>query len=378
MSTPDIIIPAALLPADGRFGCGPSKVRPEAVAALAAVGSTWLGTSHRQRPVLDAVGRLRGGLRELFSLPDGYEVVLGNGGATVFWDVATFGLIERQSQHCAFGEFSAKFAQAAVEAPHIDAPEILESEPGSRPDPVANDAIDLYALTHNETTTGVMMPVLRPRHSDGRTAVGLVAVDATSGGGALPVDPAEFDAYYFSPQKSFASDGGLWIALLSPGAVARVGSIKGSGRWIPASIDLSIALENSRKDQTYNTPALATIFLMNEQIAWMLEHGGLGWAAGRSAESARIMYGWAEASHFATPFVTDPEHRSTVVATIDFDARVDAQVVSKVLRANGIVDTDAYRKLGRNQLRIGLFPAVDPADVEALTGSIDFIVAALS
>jgi len=378
MDTLDIVIPAPLLPADGRFGCGPSKIRPEAVAALAAVGSTWLGTSHRQRPVLDAVGRLRAGLRELFSLPDGYEVVLGNGGSTAFWDVATFGLIERKSQHCVFGEFSSKFAQASAEAPHLDDPEIVRSEPGTRPDPVASEAVDVYALTHNETSTGVMMPVLRPRHADGRVAAGLVAVDATSGGGGLLVDPPEFDAYYFSPQKSFASDGGLWVALLSPAAVARVGSIKGSGRWMPASIDLSIALDNSRKDQTYNTPSLATIFLMNEQIAWMLEHGGLGWAAGRSAESARIVYGWAEASDYATPFVADPSHRSNVVATIDLDARVDAQVVSKVLRANGIVDTDAYRKLGRNQLRIGLFPAVDPADVEAFTRSVDFVVAALS
>jgi phosphoserine aminotransferase len=378
MSTPDIIIPASLLPADGRFGCGPSKVRPEAVAALAAVGSTWLGTSHRQRPVLDAVGRLRAGLRDLFSLPDGYEVVLGNGGATAFWDVATFGLIERKSQHCVFGEFSSKFAQAAAEAPHLEDPEIVKSEPGTRPDPVANDAIDVYALTDNETSTGVMMPVIRPRHADGRVAAGLVAVDATSGGGGLLVDPAEFDAYYFSPQKSFASDGGLWIALLSPAAVARVGSIKGSGRWIPASIDLSIALDSSRKDQTYNTPSLATIFLMNEQIGWMLEHGGLPWAAGRCAASARMVYDWADASDYATPFVADPSHRSNVVATIDLDARVDAQVVSKVLRANGIVDTDAYRKLGRNQLRIGLFPAVEPADVEAFTRSVDFVVAALS
>jgi phosphoserine aminotransferase len=378
MSTPDIVIPASLLPADGRFGCGPSKVRPEAVAALAAVGSTWLGTSHRQRPVLDAVGRLRGGLRDLFGLPDGYEVVLGNGGSTVFWDVATFALIERTSQHCVFGEFSSKFAQAAAEAPHIGEPQIVKSEPGTRPDPVADDAVDLYALTHNETSTGVMMPILRPRHADGRVAAGLVAVDATSGGGGLPVDPAEFDAYYFSPQKSFASDGGLWIALLSPAAIDRVGSIKASGRWIPASIDLSIAIDNSRKDQTYNTPALATIFLMNEQISWMLANGGLAWAAGRSAESARIVYAWAEASGFATPFVADPAHRSSVVATIDLDERVDAQVVSRVLRANGIVDTDSYRKLGRNQLRIGLFPAVDPADVEAFTKSVDFVVSALS
>jgi phosphoserine aminotransferase len=378
MSSPEIVIPASLLPADGRFGCGPSKVRPEAVEALASVGRSWLGTSHRQRPVLDAVGRLRAGLLDLFGLPEGHEVVLGNGGSTVFWDVATFGLIERKSQHCVFGEFSSKFAAAAKEAPHLDDPEILGSDPGSRPDPVANDAVDLYALTHNETSTGVMMPVVRPRHADGRVASGLVAVDATSGGGALPVDPAEFDAYYFAPQKVFASDGGLWIVLLSPAAVERIGAIKAGGRWQPASLDLSIALESSRKDQTYNTPALATIFLMNEQIAWMLGNGGLAWAAGRSAESARIVYAWAEASDYATPFVADPAHRSTVVATIDLDERVDAQVVSKVLRANGIVDTDAYRKLGRNQLRLGLFPAVEPADVEAFTKSVDFVVSALS
>ena len=378
MSTPEIVIPPSLLPADGRFGCGPSKVRPEAVAALAAVGKSWLGTSHRQRPVLDAVGRLRSGLAELFALPDGYEVVLGNGGSTVFWDVATFGLIEHRSQHCVFGEFSSKFAAAAKEAPHLADPEIIKSEPGTRPEPVADDAVDLYGLTHNETSTGVMMPVVRPRHADGRAAAGLVAVDATSGGGALPVDPAEFDAYYFAPQKVFASDGGLWIALLSPTAVERVGAIKTSGRWQPASLDLSIALDNSRKDQTYNTPSLATVFLMNEQVAWLLGNGGLAWSAARSAESARVVYSWAEASEFATPFVADPAHRSNVVATIDFDERVDAQVVSKVLRANGIVDTDSYRKLGRNQLRIGLFPAIEPSDVEAFTKSVDYVVAALS
>jgi phosphoserine aminotransferase len=378
MSTPEIVIPTSLLPADGRFGCGPSKVRPEAVEALASVGRAWLGTSHRQRPVLDAVGRLRAGLRDLFGLPEGHEVVLGNGGSTVFWDVATFGLIDWKSQHCVFGEFSSKFAAAAKEAPHLDEPDIVRSEPGSRPDPVANDAVDLYALTHNETSTGVMMPVVRPRHADGRVASGLVAVDATSGGGALPVDPADFDAYYFAPQKVFASDGGLWVVLLSPAAVERIGAIKASGRWQPASLDLSIALESSRKDQTYNTPALATIFLMNEQIAWMLGNGGLAWAAARSAESARIVYSWAEASDYATPFVADPAHRSTVVATIDLDERVDAQVVSTVLRANGIVDTDAYRKLGRNQLRIGLFPAIEPADVQAFTRSVDFVVSALS
>jgi phosphoserine aminotransferase len=378
MSTPEIVIPTSLLPADGRFGCGPSKVRPEAVEALASVGRAWLGTSHRQRPVLDAVGRLRAGLRDLFGLPEGHEVVLGNGGSTVFWDVATFGLIDWKSQHCVFGEFSSKFAAAAKEAPHLDEPDIVRSEPGSRPDPVANDAVDLYALTHNETSTGVMMPVVRPRHADGRVASGLVAVDATSGGGALPVDPADFDAYYFAPQKVFASDGGLWVVLLSPAAVERIGAIKASGRWQPASLDLSIALESSRKDQTYNTPALATIFLMNEQIAWMLGNGGLAWAAARSAESARSVYSWAEASDYATPFVADPAHRSTVVATIDLDERVDAQVVSTVLRANGIVDTDAYRKLGRNQLRIGLFPAIEPADVQAFTRSVDFVVSALS
>jgi phosphoserine aminotransferase len=377
MSTPDVVIPASLLPADGRFGCGPSKVRPEAVAALAAVGSSWMGTSHRQRPVLDAVGRLRAGLAELFDLPESYEVVLGNGGSTTFWDVATFGLIRRRSQHCVFGEFSSKFAQAAAEAPHLEDPEVVKAEPGTRSAPVANDSIDVYALTHNETSTGVMMPIARPRDGAG-VAAGLVVVDATSGGGALPVDPREFDAYYFAPQKVFASDGGLWIALLSPAAVERVGAIKGDQRWMPASLDLQIAIDNSRKDQTYNTPALATIFLMNEQVAWLLGNGGLAWSAARSAESAGIVYGWAEASDFATPFVSDPADRSSVVATIDLDARVDAQVVSKVLRANGIVDTDAYRKLGRNQLRIGLFPAVEPSDVEAFTKSVDYVVAALS
>jgi phosphoserine aminotransferase len=376
MSTPDIVIPASLLPADGRFGCGPSKVRPEAVAALAAVGRSWMGTSHRQRPVLDVVGLLRSGLAELFGLPDGYEVVLGNGGSTTFWDIATFGLIERRSQHCVFGEFSSKFAQAAAEAPHLDDPEIVKSEPGTRAVPVANDSIDVYALTHNETSTGVMMPIARPRDGAG-VARGLVVVDATSGGGALPVDPREFDAYYFAPQKVFASDGGLWIALLSPAAIERVGAIKGDQRWMPASLDLQIAIDNSRKDQTYNTPGLATIFLMNEQVAWILGNGGLAWSAARSAESARIVYGWAEASDYGTPFVADPADRSNVVATIDLDAKVDAQVVSRVLRVNGIVDTDSYRKLGRNQLRIGLFPAIEPSDVEAFTRSVDYVVAAL-
>jgi phosphoserine aminotransferase len=276
-----------------------------------------------------------------------------------------------------FGEFSSKFATAAAEAPHLEEPSIVRSEPGTRPDPVADDDVDLYALTHNETSTGVMMPIARPRHADGRVASGIVAVDATSGAGALPVDPADVDVYYFAPQKVFASDGGLWIALLSPAAIERVGAVKASGRWQPASLDLSIALENSRKDQTYNTPSLATIFLMNQQVAWLLENGGLPWSTARSAESARIVYDWATASHHAAPFVADPADRSTVVATIDLDARIDAQAVSRVLRANGIVDTDAYRKLGRNQLRIGLFPAIDPADVAAFTRCVDYVVGAL-
>ena len=370
----EIKIPAGLLPKDGRFGCGPSKVRPEAVRALADVAQSWMGTSHRQAPVKDVVGSVRRGLAELFSLPDGYEVVLGNGGSTVFWDIATFGLVEDHSQHLVFGEFSSKFAEAVAAAPHLKDPQRIETEPGTHPVAVATEGIDLYALTHNETSTGVAMPIERPAGTDGA----LVAVDATSGAGALRWRPTDADVYYFAPQKVFASDGGLWLAVCSPAAVERIERIAASGRWIPASLDLLTALENSRKDQTYNTPALATIFLLDQQLQWFNGNGGLDWSAARSESSAATLYGWAEASDFATPFVVDPAKRSPVVGTIDLDAAIDAGTVCNVLRANGVVDTDAYRKLGRNQLRVGMFPAVDPDDVEALTRCVDHVVGQLS
>ena len=377
---PDIRIPADLLPADGRFGCGPSKVRPEALAALAATGTAYLGTSHRQAGVKSVVAAVRGGLAELFSLPGDYEVVLGNGGSTAFWDAATFGLIERRSQHLSFGEFGAKFAEAAAAAPHLDDPEIIASAPGTHPELDGHAGIDAYAFPHNETSTGVAKAVRRPEGAD---ADALVLVDATSGAGGLRVHPAEFDVYYFAPQKCFASDGGLWIALCSPRALERIARIKASGRWIPASLDLSIALDNSTKDQTYNTPALTTLFLLREQVDWILDQGGLEWAAARCDESAGFLYRWAEASPYATPFVATPGERSSVVGTVDLDERaaaggaLNADTVSKVLRANGIVDTESYRKLGRNQLRIGMFPAVDPQDVRALTGCVDHVVAQL-
>lgn len=372
-STPDIKIPADLLPADGRFGCGPSKVRPEAVTALAAEARDYLGTSHRQATVKFMVSRLRNGIAEMFALPDGYEVLLGNGGTTVFWDAATFGLIEKRSQHLDFGEFSSKFAKAAKAAPFLDDPEVIKSDPGTHPEAVANPEVDLYALTHNETSTGVSMEIRRPAG-----ATGLVAVDATSAAGGLRFDAAETDVYYFAPQKCLASDGGLWLAACSPAAIERIERISASGRWIPASIDLSVALDNSRKDQTYNTPSLTTVFLAVQQIEWINNNGGLAFAAGRCDRSAETIYSWAEASDYATPYVSDPAMRSHVVATIDLDDRIDASQVSKILRANGIVDTDAYRKLGRNQLRIALFPAIDPEDVAALTVCIDHVVSALS
>lgn len=370
-----VTIPADLLPSDGRFGSGPSKVRPEAVEALSKAARGYLGTSHRQAGVRSVVGRLRTGLQALFNLPDGYEVVLGNGGTTVFWDAATFGLIERKSQHLSFGEFSSKFAAAAAAAPHLDDPEVIESAPGTHPDPVARPDVDVYALTHNETSTGVMTAIRRP---DGAGDEGLVAVDATSGAGGLRVDPAEFDCYYFAPQKCFAADGGLWVAACSPRAVERIERIAGSGRWIPQSIDIKTALDNSRLDQTYNTPALATLLLFAEQVDWMNENGGLEFSAGRCDRSAEHLYGWAEASPFASPFVEKPDERSHVVGTIDFGQSVDANTIAKVLRANGIVDTESYRKLGRNQLRIAMFPAIEPDDVLALTKCIDHVVGALS
>jgi phosphoserine aminotransferase len=377
--TPDIAIPDNLVPTDGRFGSGPSKVRPEAVADLAARAGHFLGTSHRQRTVKSVVGGLRDGLRHLFSLPDGYEVALGNGGTTTFWDAATFGLIDRKSQHLSFGEFSSKFATAASTAPHLDEPEIITSDVGTHPTSVARDDIDLYALTHNETSTGVMMPILRPvggrlPHDGG----GLVAVDATSGAGGLPVDPAEFDAYYFAPQKCFGSDGGLWVALLSPAAQDRIAAIAATKRWVPASIDLSVALDNSKLDQTYNTPALATILLFENQVAWFNDNGGMPFSSGRCDKSSEILYTWAEGSDFATPFVSREQDRSHVVGTIDIDDAIDAATVASVLRANGIVDTEPYRKLGRNQLRIAMFPAIEPDDIASLCACINYVVGALA
>ncbi|MUH49672.1 MAG: phosphoserine transaminase [Actinobacteria bacterium] len=366
-------IPSALLPADGRFGCGPSKVRPEQISALSAVGATLLGTSHRQSPVKNLVGAVRSGLVDLFDLPDGWEIVLGNGGSTVFWDVATFGLIREHSVHAVFGEFSSKFAEAVSAAPHLDQPTIARSEPGDHPVVPADPDADVYALTHNETSTGVMMPPLRPLHA---SADSLVVVDATSAAGGLLWNPAEVDVYYFAPQKSFASDGGLWLAACSPRALERIRSIGASDRWVPASLDLAIALDNSVLNQTYNTPALATLVMLNEQLQWMLRNGGLAWANGRSVRSSDALYSWADARDWATPFVIDPSKRSQVVGTIDLTG-VDANDVCAALRANGIVDTDSYRKLGRNQLRVGMFPAVDPADVVALTSCIDHVVAVL-
>ena len=368
-----IIIPSELKPVDGRFGCGPSKIRPEALAALSASGNSILGTSHRQKPVKNVVKRVREGLTSLFNLPEGYEVVLGNGGSTAFWDIATFGLIEERSQHLVFGEFSSKFAAASKEAPFLGEPTVIKSEPGSHPVASAEAGIDVYALTHNETSTGVAMPILRPAGTDGA----LVLVDATSAASGLMVEAKEFDTYYFAPQKSFASDGGLWIAIMSPAAIARAEKIKASGRWVPAFFDLGIAMENSRLDQTYNTPALVTLMLLAEQIEWMNSNGGLSFAAGRSTKSSDILYSWAEKTSYTTPFVTDAAMRSKVVGTINFDDAIDATKIAAALRENGIVDTEPYRKLGKNQLRIGMFPAVDPSDVEALTRCIDHVVAAL-
>ena len=366
-----VTIPDAIKPRDGRFGCGPSKIRDAAIDNLSTKGRAILGTSHRQKAVKNIVGEIRAGLTQLFSLPDGYEILLGNGGSTAFWDIATFGLIEERSQHLSFGEFSAKFASAAKATPFLKDPSVITAEPGTHPLPKAETGIDTYALTHNETSTGVAMPILRPEG----IGESLVLVDATSAAGGLTVSAKEFDVYYFAPQKSFASDGGLWIALMSPRAIARIETIKKSGRWIPAFFDLSIALENSRLDQTYNTPALATLLLLADQIEWMNAGGGLSFAAGRSAESAKIIYDWAETTSYTTPFVTNPAMRSNVVATINFADSIDALEIAKVLRANGIVDTEPYRKLGKNQLRIGMFPAIDPADVAALTKCIEYVVA---
>ena len=365
-----LTIPTDLLPADGRFGAGPSKIDPAHLDALAATGTSLMGTSHRQAPVKNLVGRVREGVAALFGLPDGYQVVLGNGGATAFWDIATYGLIREKRQHLAFGEFSSKCAKAAAAAPWLATPSIISSDPGSRPVAVAEDGVDAYAWAHNETSTAVMTEVVRPAGSDGA----LVLIDATSGAGGLPVDVHQVDAYYFAPQKSFASDGGLWLALMSPAALERAAEIAGSGRHVPAFFDLPTAIDNSAKNQTYNTPSVATLFLMAEQLDWMLANGGLAGMVERTTASSTNLYGWAERTAFTTPYVADPAARSLVIGTIDFDDAIDADTVAKVLRANGVVDTEPYRKLGRNQLRIAMYPAIDPADIAALTASIDWVV----
>jgi len=372
-SAPTITIPTGLLPTDGRFGCGPSKVRPEQLAALAATGSSVMGTSHRQKPVKDVVARVRSGMRELFALPEGYEVVLGNGGTTAFWDAAAFGLVRERSLHLTNGEFSSKFASVTKGAPFLGEPVVIAAEPGSAPEPVADPSCDLIAWAHNETSTGVMIPVQRPAASDGA----LVAIDATSGAGGLPVNITDADVYYFAPQKCFASDGGLWIALMSPAAQERVAEIGSSDRWVPEFLSLTTALDNSVKEQTYNTPAVATLLLLADQVEWMNAQGGLDWCTTRTTDSSTRLYNWAEASDYATPFVVEAAQRSLVVGTIDFDDNVDAAAVAKVLRANGIVDTEPYRKLGRNQLRVGMFPAIEPDDVSALTACIDHVVTQL-
>ncbi|MFJ8914047.1 MULTISPECIES: phosphoserine transaminase [unclassified Amycolatopsis] len=367
---PELTLPADLKPADGRFGCGPSKVRDEQLANLAKSGATYLGTSHRQKPVKSLVGRVRAGLSELFSLPEGYEVVLGNGGTTAFWDAAAFGLVRERAQHFTYGEFSSKFATVTKGAPFLADPIVVKADPGSAPEIAYEAGADLVGWAHNETSTGVAVPVRRPEGSEGA----LVAIDATSGAGGLPVKAEDFDVYYFAPQKSFASDGGLWIALASPAAVERIGEIGASDRWIPEFLSLTTALDNSRKDQTYNTPAVSTLFLLADQIEWMNSNGGLEWTTSRTRDSSTRLYEWAEKTSYTTPFVSDPSLRSQVVGTIDFADEVDASAVAKVLRANGIVDTEPYRKLGRNQLRVGLFPAIDPDDITKLTQSIEYVV----
>ena len=371
MSDPaQLSIPSDLKPADGRFGCGPSKVRPEQLAALSTTAAGLFGTSHRQAPVKNLVGRVREGLATLFTAPDGYEVILGNGGATAFWDAAAFGLIDTKSLHLTYGEFSSKFASAVAANPFVGEPIVVKADPGSAPTPRSDPSVDAIAWAHNETSTGVAVPVCRPEGSGDA----LVLIDATSGAGGLPVDLSECDAYYFAPQKNFASDGGLWLAMLSPSALARIDAVAASGRWVPDFLSLPIAVDNSRKNQTYNTPAIGTLVLMAEQIDWMLANGGLQWSVGRTADSSSRLYSWAENSEFATPFVADPALRSQVVGTVDFSDEVDAAAVAKVLRANGIVDTEPYRKLGRNQLRIAMFPAIAPDDVTALTQCVDWVV----
>ena len=363
-------IPADLKPSDGRFGCGPSKVRPGALERLATQHAALMGTSHRQKPVKALVGRVRSGLAELFAAPDGYEVALGNGGTTAFWDAAALSLVRDRALHLTYGEFSRKFADVTRNAPFLGDPIVLQAEPGDAPQPIADAAADAVAWAHNETSTGVMVPVARPAGNDDA----LVLVDATSGAGGLPLDAAQADAYYFAPQKSFGSDGGLWLALLSPAAIERIGEIDATDRWIPEFLRLQTALENSRSNQTLNTPALATLVLLADQLDWMLDNGGLDWCVARTTQSSDALYGWAEASGYATPFVADPAKRSLVVGTIDFDDAVDAASVAATLRANGIVDVEPYRKLGRNQLRVAMFPAIEPDDVRALIACIDWVV----
>ncbi|WP_354172372.1 phosphoserine transaminase [Arthrobacter sp. UYEF36] len=373
MSDTSITIPANLLPKDGRFGAGPSKVRPEQMEALAAA-SQLLGTSHRQAPVKNLVGSVRNGLSQFFRAPEGYEVILGVGGSTAFWDIASFGLVENKAQHLSFGEFGSKFASATNKAPFLADSSIIKSEPGTRPAAKAEAGVDVYAWPQNETSTGVAAPVQRVAGAD---AGSLVLVDATSAAGGLDVDVAEADVYYFAPQKNFASDGGLWLGLFSPAALERAARIKAGGRWIPDFLDLQTAIDNSRLNQTYNTPALATLVTLDAQVQWLNANGGLDFASARTADSAGRIYRWAEASEYATPFVTKPEDRSNVIATIDFDDSIDAAAIAKVLRANGIVDTEPYRKLGRNQLRIATFVAIEPDDVSALLECIDFVVGEL-
>ena len=370
-STTAVTIPADLLPRDGRFGCGPSKVRPAQVDYLASIGATVLGTSHRQAPVRSLVGEVRDGLAQLFSLPEGYEIVLGNGGSTAFWDIAAFGLVRERAQHLAFGEFSAKFGSVTQGAPFLGDSTIVKSEPGGLSSPTAEAGVDVYAWPHNETSTGVMAPVKRV---DGADEGALVLVDATSGAGGLPVDVSEADVYYFGPQKCFAADGGLWLAAFSPAALARVDEIAASGRWVPDFFSLPTAVTNSRLNQTYNTPAVGTLALLADQVRWINDQGGLDWAVKRTTDSSSRLYSWAERTAYTTPFVADPSARSLVVGTIDFDDAVDAAAVAKTLRANGVVDTEPYRKLGRNQLRIGMFPAVEPDDVSALTACVEYVV----
>jgi phosphoserine aminotransferase len=370
-----LVIPEELKPSDGRFGCGPSKVRPQALAHLASEGAAVMGTSHRQKPVKALVGEIRAGLGELFAAPEGYEVALGNGGATAFWDAAAFGLVKERAAHLSFGEFSQKFATVTDGAPFLADSLVVKADPGDAPDPaalgpLAAQGADVLAWAHNETSTGVMAQVVRPAASDGA----LVAIDATSGAGGLPVDLSQVDAYYFAPQKSFAADGGLWVAMLSPAAQERITSLARSGRWIPEFLSLSTALDNSLKDQTYNTPAVATLFLLADQIRWMLDGGGLEWCVSRTSASSSYLYEWAERTSYTNPFVADPAKRSLVVGTVDFDEGVDAAAVAKTLRANGIVDVEPYRKLGRNQLRIGMFPAIDSADVQALCACVEWVV----